>query len=334
MRPGECGAFSMAMHELGSSIQRLLSRGPSLTMSAHHDQPNWRSSASAVTCMSRGEPCGTDGRGGGLSQPLDQGPHRRPVEDAAAAHRGAAGEPHQQPLLPGLAVAGAIGLIGDDRQRLGKQGRVGEIGQSQRVVASGQDPGQVGRGAEEEGAPAELLQREPESAQFGEPPPQRRGLGKADLDQQRFRQGDRFRGWTVPRRSHRRRASARRGCARGRGADRRGRARRHPPAAAGARRPGRSGAGAAAPASRSARRRPRGAGVSASAVSASRARAAAPVSGSQRNRNGRRPSASRTSSAMAAAISRSSRNRTSSLAGWTLTSTRRGSTSMARRSTG
>ena len=58
------------------------------------------------------------------------------------------------------------------------------------------------------------------------------------------------------------------------------------------------------------------------------------ASGSQRSRNGRRPSASRTSPAIAAAISRSSRSRTSSLAGWTLTSTRRGSTSMARRSTG
>ena len=40
-----------------------------------------------------------------------------------------------------LAIAGAIGLIGNRRQRLGQQGRVGEIGQTERIVASRQDSG-------------------------------------------------------------------------------------------------------------------------------------------------------------------------------------------------
>ena len=80
-----------------------------------------------------------DGRGGGLTQTLDESPHRRPVEGTAATDRRAAGEPHKQSLLPGLAVTGPIGLVGHDRQRLGQQGRVGKIGQTQRVIATWQD---------------------------------------------------------------------------------------------------------------------------------------------------------------------------------------------------
>ena len=88
--------------------------------------------------MSRGEPCGQTA-GAAVCPSLDECPHRRPVENAPAAHRRAAGESHQQPLLPCLAVAGPLGFVGNDRQRLGQQGRVGKIGQIQRVVASRQD---------------------------------------------------------------------------------------------------------------------------------------------------------------------------------------------------
>ena len=118
-----------------------LTRGPSLFHVRHSGPPELALQRVGGHVHEQRRAVRADSRGGGLAQPLDQCPHRGPVEDAAAAHRGAAGEPHQKPLLPGLTVAGAIGFIGDDRQRLGQQRRVGEIGQIQRLVASRQDPG-------------------------------------------------------------------------------------------------------------------------------------------------------------------------------------------------